>query len=377
MKTPYSTFGVLFASLSLAACAPNTVPSSAPGASSGDLSRGHAAVPAGKNSPTLYVLNSGGGRAFGVTVYSSGGSSLLRTLSLGEYNDGFTVDPMGNLYAGFPPDQADGGHTGGPDLLKIYTNKGGKVMRTLHQPHPFGLLTLDDSGNLFTLCAADRLCEYADAKQHVIRRIALRHFNTGGSALAADISGNLAIDSPNGPILVFAPGATQPSWTFTTGIDNSTFLAFDSSGDLYAANLGQHDEDAGSVTVYAKGISSPIRTITNGIAKPSALAFDSAGNLYVLNACALNSSDECVQTPAVTVYAPGGSSPIRTITNGVEGSGGLALDPSGNLYVANEGYKYKSPPDPGSITVYAPGETSPIRTVKDSIQYPTALGIGP
>ena len=32
-------------------------------------------------------------------------------------------------------------------------------MRTLDQPHPFGLLTLDGSGNLFTLCAADRLCE--------------------------------------------------------------------------------------------------------------------------------------------------------------------------------------------------------------------------
>ena len=142
-------------------------------------------------------------------------------------------------------------------------------------------------------------------------------------------------------------------------------------------NLGQHDEDVGRVTVYAKGTSFPIRTITDGIAKPSALAFDSAGNLYVLNSCSLNSSDECVQTPAVTVYAPGGSSPIRTITNGVEGSGGLALDPSGNLYVANAGYRFNSPPKPGSITVYSPTSNSPTLTVTKDIQYPTALGIGP
>lgn len=374
MKTLFRLVAATLSVALLAACSDGVLtPRSAPLSTVSSQRQARPIAPSNAGGPTLYVLNSGG-QAFGVTVYSGGGASLLRTISFGKYSDGFTVDPSGHLYVGFPTSQGD---PAGPGLLNIYSNRGVKVERTLQQPHPFALPTLDGSGNLFTYCAASRLCEYADAKQQVIRRIALRHFNSGGSALAVDASGNLAVDSPTGPILVFAPGATQPSWKFTSGLDYSSFLAFDSSGDLYAANFGANDQDAGSVTVYAQGTTSPIRTITNGVVKPSSLAFDRSGNLYVLNGCTLTPSGGCSQLPAVTVYAPGGSTPIRTVTNSVEGSGGLSLDPSGNLYVANVGYRFKSPPDPGSVAVYAPGSSSPMRTVTSGIQNPRALGIGP
>jgi len=40
----------------------------------------------------LYVLNTGLGEAAGVSIYGNGGTSLLRSISLGNYSDGFTVD---------------------------------------------------------------------------------------------------------------------------------------------------------------------------------------------------------------------------------------------------------------------------------------------
>lgn len=377
MNILWRLIGVCLSGALLAACGgPGTLTSQSASQSGLPAQRGTMPVtPAGKsNSPTLYVLNSGGGKAFAVTVYSDGGASLLRSISFGEDSEGFTVDPLGHFYVAFPETQGD---PGGPGLLNIYGSRGAKVLRTLHQRHPFGLLTIDGSGNLYTLCANARVCEYASAKQHVIRKIALGKFGSGRStALATDASGNLASDSLYGPVLVFAPGATEPYWKITTGIDFSTALAFDAAGDLYVVNFGNESLDPGSVAVYAPGSSSPMRTITDGVVKPSALAFDGAGNLYVLNYCIYQPSSGCAQAPAVTVYAPGGVTPIRTITTGIGGAGALTLDQSADLYVANSG-STTPPSDPGSVTVYAPGGSSPMRTVTQDVQNPVALGLGP
>jgi DNA-binding beta-propeller fold protein YncE len=58
----------------------------------------------------------------------------------------------------------------------------------------------------------------------------------------------------------------------------------------------------------------------------------------------------------VTAYDLGivGAPLVRTITQGIKTPGGLALDPSGNLYVANEG---------GNVTVYPPGSNAPSLTI--------------
>ncbi len=119
------------------------------------------------------------------------------------------------------------------------------------------------------------------------------------------------------------------------------------AGFLYVANNG----NSGSVTAYELGQMTLQRTITSGITTPEAVVADRTGTLYVAN------------QNTVTEYAPGQGSPLRTISGPSLCCGShpqeLALDSSGNLYVANGGACYPN----DTVTVYAPGQITPARTV--------------
>ena len=95
-------------------------------------------------------------------------------------------------------------------------------------------------------------------------------------------------------------------------------LAFDSAGNLYAANdvkNGTVDKvtPAGVVSIFASGL--------GGV--PADLAFDHAGNLYVSR----------YTSNAVEKVTPAGT--VSTFAAGFNHPDGLAFDAAGNLYVAN------------------------------------------
>ena len=77
-------------------------------------------------------------------------------------------------------------------------------------------------------------------------------------------------------IVKFAPNGNQSVY-IPSGLDDPTGMAFDSSGDLFVADVhGENVKDftpSGILSVFA----------TNGIAGPEGIAFDSSGNLYVAN----------------------------------------------------------------------------------------------
>ena len=60
---------------------------------------------------------------------------------------------------------------------------------------------------------------------------------------------------------------------------------------------------------------------------------------------------------------------MLTIFKGIDIPQGLALDGSGNLYVAN----YAT----SSVTVYAAGSTKVLQTISNGVSYPQALAFGP
>lgn len=91
----------------------------------------------------------------------------------------------------------------------------------------------------------------------------------------------------------------------------------------------------------------PLRTITDGVAGPNGIAVDESDNLYVTN-------DE---TNSVTKYAPSGGSPVLTINSGIADPSDAAVDAFGNLYVSNNPEN-----GPGFVSEYAPGASQPTFT---------------
>jgi DNA-binding beta-propeller fold protein YncE len=107
-----------------------------------------------------------------------------------------------------------------------------------------------------------------------------------------------------------------------------------------------------------------LRTISQGVYFPCAVALDASGNLYVAN----------YGSSTVAVFPPGGSQPSRTITAGLRNPSALALDPAGNLFVTNVngGKRYS-----GSVTVYRRGDAKPSLTITKELVNPSGSALGP
>jgi len=229
-------------------------------------------------------------------------------------------------------------------------------------------LAFDSIGNLF---AAETVQPDDHSIGRVLRFNLRNKVSTAGSAayfffegLAVDIAGNayvMASDdrspteagtifkfTPGGERIVFGsvPGTTpgnepQPNWG----------LAFDSAGNLYAA-------DGGAQTIYkfapngARSVFARPSAFDPGV-YPVGLAFDSGGNLFVSTECFCDSGSD-----TILKFTPTGVE--STFATGLTFPRGLAFDGSGNLFVAEanaipDGDILKFPPGGGLPTVFASG----------------------
>jgi len=236
-------------------------------------------------------------------------------------------------------------------------------------------LAFDSIGNLF---AAETVVPDNIEIGRVLKFNLRNKVSTVGSAarsyffegLAVDLAGNayvMASDdnspteagtifkfTPSGERIVFGsvPGTTpgnelQPNWG----------LAFDSAGNLYAA-------DGGAQTIF-KFAPNGMRTVFVGPsafatgAYPVGLAFDSSGNLFVSTECF--APDLCQPgSDTILKFTPTGEG--RIFATGLTTPRGLAFDSSGNLFVAEAGLPeipggdiLKFPPGGGPPTVFASG----------------------
>jgi len=215
-----------------------------------------------------------------------------------------------------------------------------------------------------------------------------------GSPAAASPSNSLYVANL-ATITVYASGQKSP----LRSIDNvePADLTFDSSGNLYVANIPA--QGSGNVTVYRAGTSDILRKITSEIADPRVLAFDSTGNLYVGNsyfrveiyplgssqpsgylkvfypsAMLLDHQNDVYIASDPSPYGHGSSrvlvfapdrKQLRSITQGLSTPIAMALNSQGNLFVAN----YVA----NDVTVYAHGKTAVLRTISNGIKAPRAL----
>jgi len=98
-------------------------------------------------------------------------------------------------------------------------------------------------------------------------------------------------------------------------------LAFDGSGNLYAANQGN-----GMISEITPG--GVVTTFASGLSYPVGLSFDGSGNLYASNS----------YNGMISEITPGGV--VTTFASGLSYPVGLAFDGSGNLYVAQSGQRH-------------------------------------
>ncbi len=182
-------------------------------------------------------------------------------------------------------------------------------------------------------------------------------------------------------VVEIKPHANTPAVTITNGITYPFDLAMDAAGTLYASNLGCYSPSCTStVSEYPRGYTSGPPSAQIAVDYPLGLAIDSAQNLYVANCevCKTGTTG----SDAILVYAPGSTTPSRTISTGVNEPVALAVDSSNDLYVANcmncglGAAAYVSGSD--SVTEYPSGSGTPVKTISFSaIDVPFSIAVDP
>jgi len=124
-----------------------------------------------------------------------------------------------------------------------------------------------------------------------------------------------------------------------------------------AAGTGIITTVAGNVQEGCSGDNGPATSAELYIYSPSTLAVDSAGNLYFVNTFCFEVSKIAAGTGIITTYAGGGygqvgSSPVPATSVFLDASGAVA-DPAGNLYISNGQQIFLVTAQTGMISVYA------------------------
>ena len=247
-----------------------------------------------------------------------------------------------------------------------YTSDGTQSTYASGLDNPRGL-AFDSIGNLFVA----HLKEADDIGIWRVLKFNLRnHVSTFGSAtnflfegLALDAAGNVYvmgvdINSPTGASTIFKFTPDGERIVFGSVPSQGWGLAFDSAGNLYAAEGGVGLTGDRTIFKFAPNGTRSVFVGPSAFAAgeyPVGLAFDSSGNLFV--------SIETFTDPgadSIVVFTPNGMRVSPPFATGLTFPRGLAFDSSGNLFVAEanaipDGDILKFPHGGGSPTVFATG----------------------
>lgn len=201
----------------------------------------------------------------------------------------------------------------------------------------------------------------------------------------------LLLSRTNGPVLAFNAGANGSSVSPAIAIAGSATglsgcqlgIAIDTSGNVYVADHSNAPPQypGGQVAIFDSsqtGNVAPVARIAGTAANfhsPAGVALDASGNLYVADT-GQGFSGYAGDVEVFGSGANGNVSPTRIISGsstGLNSPFGLAFDRFGDLYVTN--------PPSNSITVFAPaanGNATPLRTISGSstlLSAPTGIAV--
>jgi hypothetical protein len=155
------------------------------------------------------------------------------------------------------------------------------------------------------------------------------------SALAVSDSGTIYVlssvhDGTPGVVVTYHPDGSPTPVAFQTGPDSSCMAIAGTT--IYVGNaVGPGKSRSGYLSTYSLDGTPKSLTITDDIYSPGGVAVDPLGNIYVANVT--NGGPDGTAATYLTMYSPTGQL-LRKFSNGAGGPGGIATDPSGRLYVA-------------------------------------------
>lgn len=171
--------------------------------------------------------------------------------------------------------------------------------------------------------------------------------------MAVDAAGNLFVTNAHGnTVQMYAPGGTTPKLTYTKGMATPANVALGKDGTMYVVNL---NGGATFVNEYPPGSMRPTLKITDCPGFMSGLAVTPTGKLYV--SCHDSSGHGWVYR-----YAKGSTHGVN-LNLATHTPAGLLLDHSGNLVVADATL-------PAAIQVFPPGATQPSQVVTNGVGNP-------
>src|SRR3984885_5315933 len=188
--------------------------------------------------------------------------------------------------------------------------------------------------------------------------------------VAVDKSGNVYVPSsvPNGGLYEVPPGCASYTCVTTLGggFSGPTGVAVDGSGNVYVADYANNAEKKRP----PRGASSTCdTTLGGGFYYPMGVAVDGSGNVYVADSSNNGAVKEMPPDCTSAAYASNACT-ITTLGGGFYNPWGVAVDESGNVYVAGYGdyAVYKMPP--GCTSANYASNVCTITTLGEAGLYP-------
>jgi hypothetical protein len=165
--------------------------------------------------------------------------------------------------------------------------------------------------------------------------------------MAVDKTGNLYVSNGNDKnVLVYPPGASNPSSTLTDPNGFPDDVAIGSDGTVYVANIFAPVGNPGSISVYAPGATNPTNVLNDrAFVEVVGVALDKAGDVFV-------SYDQTYGGHGTVVEFPAGSSKPVATKIAVGAAGGIGFDQAGHMLLVDQ----VTP----SLNVYQAGKSKPL-----------------
>jgi hypothetical protein len=243
---------------------------------------------------------------------------------------------------------------------------------------------------------------HAFAKQpKLLRKITNGISNPG--AIWTDSAGNLYVGNDltyTSSVTEYAPGTSNPSQTYSNGIDLPFGGTVDSKGTMYVSVVQAPGAPAGALAVIPPGYTYPTSYLWDYVEVPHGVSVDKRGNIFLaqiygdqssvlefpagstkskvlplneLNTGAfledlkLDANDDIVVADAylrsVRFYPRPYGKESMALTAGLTAPTGLAYGADGSLFVANEYINSKI----GNVVVFPPGATQPSLAITSGI----------